>query len=268
MDLLSLCWRQKPFSYLCYVLCSIILPLSVFLGCSCLCWCCIWGRSSRLLQLLFRGAVAGTITSHWHSNNYLWVCAGRCRRLHTRLIISWQGARIQCFGHSRLTPLIWLLILPVVELPVFALLAPDVPSLIIVFAIILITFGFFLIFRRVLGGSCITFRLNSSDIIFSNCCCSLGCRGCRLDSRSLCFSLDRFFFGAVGLRTWLVLLFIVILALLISLILHDSLLVVGFIGQVRCKGLNRGIMRYHPYQLLLNLVRCDVILRLESHQEL
>ena len=235
----------------------------MFLSCGCRYW------SSWLLQLLFWGTVDGAITSHRHSNYYVWVAASRCRRLDRSLVISWQGAWIQCFGYGRFAPLIRFLILLVVELPVFALLAPDIPSLIIVVFAIIFTWRFlFLFLRRELGGSCISFHFNSGGIIFSSCCCGVGSHSCRLgigvDSLSFWF----FFLWAVRLRAWLVLLFIIILALLISLISHHGLLVVSFIGQVRCKGLNRGILWHHPHQLLLNLICCDVILRLKSHQEL
>lgn len=225
---------------------------------------CLRYRSSWLLQLLFGGTIDGAITSHRHSNYYIWVSRSCCcRRLDGSLVISWEGAWIQCFGYSWLAPFIWFLIFLVVEIPVFAFYSPDVPSFFIVFAIIFITWFLFLFLRRVLGGS--SFHFNSGSIIFSSC---FGSRGCRFGS--LCSrSISRFFFlWAVWLWARLILFFIIILALLVILIAHYGFLVVSLIGQVRCKGLNRGILWDHSHQFLLDLICCDVVLRLKSHQEL
>ena len=210
----------------------------MFLGCSLSNW------SSRLLQLLLCGSVDGAISGHRHSNYYIWVLTDCSRRLDSSLVISWQGAWIQCFGYGRFASFIRFLILLVVEFPVFAFLAPDVPSFFIVFAIIFITFRLFLFLRRVLGGS--SFYFDRGDIIFSTCLGDCGwCLGISL--RFCPRSISGFFIWAVRLWARLILLFIIILAFLILLIPHHGLLVVSLIGQVCCKGLNCGILWDHSH---------------------
>ena len=125
-------------------------------------------------QLFLVCTVDGTIARQGHSNDIVGAGALCSRRYHTYSFASfWQRRRIQTLRYSRLAGFVGILVLLIVELPVFILLTPDVATLLIVITIIFKFLLLLLLFFSFLLLFLIWSLITSSSRLG---CLGLGCR--------------------------------------------------------------------------------------------